>query len=111
MRIDAGMPVTLIVGNKELGCFVKEVRGESVREVEGSPVFSRIDEIVIAPWRSPYETEDESLDALERFLGKAGAAPEFYETLEDMRSKAGSVASRASDIGIGEQDPSPSFCK
>lgn len=96
MRIDAGMPVNLTVGNQELGCFIKEVRGESVREAGGSPAFSRIDEIVIVPWRSPYETEAESLDALELILDKAGAAPEFYEALEGMRSKVGT------DPGCGD---------
>lgn len=96
MRIDEGMPATLIVGNQELGCFVKKVQGEFVNEFDGTLVFSRIDEIVIVPWRSPYETEAESLDALELILDKAGAAPEFYEALEGMRSKVGT------DPGCGD---------
>ena len=94
MRIDAGMPVTLIVGNQELGCFVKEVSGESVREADGSRIFSRIDEAVVIPWRSPYGTEAESLEALERVLDNAGASP---EALEDMRCKAGQEPKRAQD--------------
>lgn len=97
MRIDAGMPVTLIVGNQEIGCFVKGVSGDSVRLEDGSRVFSRIDEVVVIPWRSPYGTEAESLDALERVLDNAGASPEFYEALEDMRRKAGREPERAQD--------------
>lgn len=73
MRIDDGMFATLIVGNQELGCFIKEVHGEYVREIEGSRIFSRIDEIAIIPWRSPYASEAESLEALKGVIGEAVA--------------------------------------
>lgn len=70
MRIDEGMPATLIVGNQELGCFVKEVHGESVHEADGARNFSRIDEIAVVPWRSPYASEAESLEALKSVIGE-----------------------------------------
>lgn len=73
MRIDAGMPATLIVGNQELGCFVKKVQGESVCEVDGTRIFNRIDEVVVIPWRSPYASEAESLEALKGVIGEAVA--------------------------------------
>ncbi len=71
MRLDEGMPATLVVGNQELGCFVKEVQGESVCEADGTRVFFRIDEIAVIPWRSPYESEAESLEALKGVIGEA----------------------------------------
>lgn len=73
MRIDDGMPATLIVGNQELGCFIKEVHGESVREIDGTRIFNRIDEVVVIPWRSPYASEAESLEALKGVFGEAAA--------------------------------------
>lgn len=88
MQIDAGMPATLIVGNQELGCFVKEVSGESIREADGSSIFSRIDEVIVAPWRSPYGTEIEEIDALKGVLDEEGACPEVCEALSEMRRKA-----------------------
>lgn len=91
MRLDEGMPATLVVGNQELGCFVKNVQGESVREAGGARIFSRIDEVVVVPWRSPFATESESLDAIERILDKTGASREFYESLDEMRRGAESA--------------------
>lgn len=68
MRIDEGMPATLVVGSQELGCFVKEVRGEYVFGADGTRIFSRIGEVVVVPWRSPYETEEEKLDAVKQII-------------------------------------------
>lgn len=73
MRIDEGMPATLIVGNQELGCFVKKVQGEFVNEFDGTRIFNRIDEVVVIPWRSPYASEAESLEALKGVIGEAVA--------------------------------------
>ena len=73
MRIDEGMPATLIVGNQELGCFVKHVDGDSIGELDGTRIFSRIDEVVVIPWRSPYASEEESPEALRSVIGEAVA--------------------------------------
>lgn len=82
MRIDEGMPATLVVGSQELGCFVKKVDGEYVFGADGTRVFTRVDEAVVVPWRSPYETEEESLEAVKAIIGEGSALPEPQEGSE-----------------------------
>ena len=92
MKIDSGMPATLIVGNQELGCFVKEVMGEWVCEADGSRIYSRIDEVAVVPWRSPYGTEAELSDAFDRAFDHFKRSYEPQEVIGDSRSKAGKRA-------------------
>lgn len=88
MKIDSGMPATLIVGNQELGCFVKEVQGECVCEADGSRIYSRIDEVAVVPRRSLYGTEAGLSSALDRAFGHFKRTYEPQEAIGDSHCKA-----------------------
>lgn len=66
-RIDVGMPATLVVGNREMGCFIVDIDGERMR-FGGAEEYSRIDRVAVIPWRSPYESEEEEMEALRGIL-------------------------------------------
>lgn len=74
MRIDEGMPATLIVGNQELGCFVSSVIGDSLCWDGGARVYGRIESVTVVPWRSPYDSPEEELDAIEGMIDGEGKA-------------------------------------
>ena len=73
------------------GPVIVGIDGERMR-LGGAEGYSRIDRVAVIPWRSPYESEEEEMEALSGLLDESGGpyavkhAPDARDDREEGQS-------------------------